>query len=95
MSPEQARGPNLDSRSDLFSLGSVLYEAATGQRPFSGNDAMAILASLAADVPPPPIDLNADVPDELSDLIMELLEKNPADRPATRARSRPAYVKWN
>jgi len=83
MSPEQARGPKVDGRSDLFSLGSVLYEAATGRRPFSGSDAMAVLSSLAVDIPMPPVELNSAIPFDLSDLIMDLLEKDPAHRPAS------------
>ncbi len=81
MSPEQARGPNVDARSDLFSLGCVLYEAATGQRPFPGSDAMAVLSSLAVDIPLPPAEINPEIPYELSDLILALLEKDPALRP--------------
>lgn len=83
MSPEQARSPKVDGRSDLFSLGCVLYESATGRRPFTGSDAMSVLSSLAVDVPLPPVELNGDIPFELSDLIMDLLEKDPTSRPPT------------
>ncbi len=80
MSPEQARGQTLDGRADLFSLGCVLYEALTGQRPFAGLDTMSILMSLASHTPAAPHTLNLACPERLSRLVMQLLEKNPADR---------------
>lgn len=80
MSPEQARGQTLDGRADLFSLGCVLYETLTGQRPFAGLDTMSILMSLASHTPAAPHTLNPACPERLSRLVMQLLEKNLADR---------------
>jgi len=83
MAPEQARGKAIDPRADLFSLGCVLYEMTTGQLPFAGPDTLAILSSLAIDTPAEPHTLDPAIPRNLSRLIMKLLEKNPADRPAS------------
>ena len=82
MAPEQARSKPVDHRADLFSLGVMLYEMTTGRRPFSGTDTMSILTSLAIDEPTAPNLINFSVPAELSDLIMRLLSKAPAKRPA-------------
>ena len=80
MAPEQARGYEVDQRADQFSLGCILYEMSTGKRPFSGDDPMAILTSLALDVPREPIRLNASLPPSLSQITMKLLEKEPGRR---------------
>ena len=85
MSPEQVRGKAVDARSDLFSLGCVLYTLCTGRPPFEGDTPLARAAALAADEPPPARGLNRAVPRALSDLIAELLAKNPNDRPTTAA----------
>jgi hypothetical protein len=85
MSPEQVRGRPLDPRTDLFSLGCVLFALCTGRPPFVADNLMAQAAALAADHPPPVRDLNPAVPAGLSDLIADLLAKDPAARPASAA----------
>lgn len=83
MAPEQASGAEADPRGDLFSLGCVLYQACTGRPPFRGRDTLLTLVSAATDQPPEPRALNPDVPAGLSRLVMHLLEKDPAWRPAS------------
>lgn len=83
MSPEQARGLKVDPRSDLFSLGCVLYRLVTGQAPFSGDTTMAVLTSLAVDQPRKVLESNPEVPAALADLIHKMLAKKPEDRPAS------------
>jgi serine/threonine protein kinase len=83
MAPEQARGEAVDGRADLFGLGCVLYQACTGELPFQGRDALSTLAALAADQPRPPRNLNPQVPPALSELVMQLLARDAADRPAS------------
>ncbi|HLW64036.1 MAG TPA: protein kinase [Gemmataceae bacterium] len=80
MAPEQAKGEKVDHRADLFSLGTVMYRMATGRLPFHGANTLAILSALATENPDPPQLLNFDIPPTLSDLIMKLLEKDPAKR---------------
>jgi WD40 repeat protein/serine/threonine protein kinase len=85
MAPEQVRG-RPEPRSDLFSLGCVLYRLCTGELPFQGADTLAILAALAQEQPRPPHSLNTDIPRCLSDVVMKLLAKKPEDRyPSARA----------
>jgi hypothetical protein len=82
MAPEQARGGEVDARADLFSLGCILYRAATGRAPFAGDDVLTVLTALAVDSPPPPALVDPAIPEALSDFIMRLLAKDPVDRPA-------------
>ncbi len=83
MAPEQAKGEKVDARVDLYSLGVVLYRAATGRLPLSGNDTMSLLMALATETPRPACDVNPDVPQPLSTLIMRLLAKDRNERPAS------------
>src|SRR5271166_1297636 len=76
MSPEQARGDELDGRSDLFSLGSVLYEMATGKIPFDGKTSAVIFQGILAGAPSRPTQLNASVPPKLEEIIDKALEKD-------------------
>jgi serine/threonine protein kinase len=80
MSPEQVRGEELDSRSDLFSFGSVLYEMATGRRPFTGNSAGAIFAAILNNTPVPASQLSSGLPSALERIISRALEKEPGAR---------------
>jgi WD40 repeat protein len=81
MAPEQGRNETADHRSDLFSLGAILYQLATGRRPFQGRDVFEVLESLASQTPPPPHTLNPEIGEPLSNLISRSLSKNPAGRP--------------
>jgi eukaryotic-like serine/threonine-protein kinase len=75
MSPEQADGRKLDTRSDIFSFGSVLYEMTTGRKPFTGNSPVSILAKVLHADPPPPREVNPAAPQELENIILRCLRK--------------------
>ena len=80
MSPEQAKGEPLDARTDLFSLGSVLFEMATGQPPFGGRSTAEVFAGLLTKTPPPVGSLNPAMPTALDPIIQKLLAKDRNDR---------------
>ena len=76
MSPEQARSETVDARSDLFSLGSVLYEMSTGKKPFTGANSLVTLNAVLHSKPVPPRDLNPKIPVELEGIIGKAMEKD-------------------
>jgi TolB-like protein len=80
MSPEQIEAKALDPRTDIFSLGIMLYEMATGARPFAGDSTPALMAAILKDHPTPAMQRRLDVPGGVSDLIDRCLEKHPPDR---------------
>jgi serine/threonine protein kinase/Flp pilus assembly protein TadD len=80
MSPEQIQGKVLDPRSDVFSLGIMLYEMVTGRRPFGGETAADVIAAVLRDRPPAPSRINAEAPRHLDRVIEQCMSKKPGDR---------------
>ena len=80
MAPEQIKGKPADHRSDIFSLGVVLYEMATGERPFTGETSADLISSILRDPPPPTHERNRDLPRHLDRIIDHCLEKDPDRR---------------
>ena len=85
MSPEQARGEAVDQWSDIFSLGILLYETATGVLPFTGDGLLTVLKQIESATPEPPSSVRAGLPSAFDDLIGECLAKNPASRPSAKS----------
>ena len=85
MSPEQANGEPVDGRSDLFSLGSVLYTLCTGHAPLRASTTMAVLKRVCEDTARPPGEVNPDIPEWLSSIIARLHEKDPGKHYQTAA----------
>lgn len=83
LSPEQGRGDPLDGRSDLYSLGVVLYELITGQLPFRADTPAGLIFKHVYEPPPPPLELNPEAPAFLVEICLKLLEKDPDDRYAS------------
>jgi serine/threonine protein kinase len=83
MSPEQVSGRLLDHRSDIFSLGVLLHEMATGRRPFEGNSSAELISSILRDSPPFVSDVREDLPPDLARVIRRCLEKDPRHRVQT------------
>jgi len=80
MSPEQARGDSIDQRSDLFSLGSVLYAMCTGRGPFRAETSSGMLRRVTDEEPSPIREINPDIPEWLCQIIAKLMSKQSADR---------------
>ncbi len=88
MAPEQAMGRPVDPRSDLFSLGCILYRMATGRNAFQGANAFSLMLAVNTVEPPRPTALEPGTPPALADLIVQLLAKDPGRAPTRRAKSR-------
>ena len=80
MSPEQGKGLWLDHRSDLYSLGIILYEMLTGAPPFSGQNPISVIMKHIREMPPPMDEVNIAVPEETQQIVLKLLAKEPVDR---------------
>lgn len=80
MAPEQVKGKSLDGRSDLFSLGVILYEMLVGEKPFDGQNVTTVIYKIVNENPIPPRELDASIPASLSELVLKALAKAPDDR---------------
>jgi serine/threonine protein kinase len=93
MSPEQAKGEDVDGRSDIFSLGSVMYESVTGKKPFPGNSNAEIVSHLLRSAPDDMDAVRAAVPFDLAELISRCLQKRRRNRPQSMIDVRDALLK--
>ena len=85
MSPEQVSGREVDHRTDIFSLGIILYEIASGRRPFEGSSSAELASAILRDTPPPLGELRSDLPEGLADVVSRALQKDREKRYATAA----------
>jgi predicted ATPase/predicted Ser/Thr protein kinase len=85
MSPEQAQGGPLSNATDIFSLGLVLYELATGRHPYPGHSTVAVLQAIALQAAVPPSRLRPEIPKSLEELILAMMDKDPGRRPSAHA----------
>jgi serine/threonine protein kinase len=85
MAPEQMLGEAFDERIDLYATGVVLFECLLGRLPYEANTAVALIARVLRDQPPAPATVDPEIPAALSDLVLRLLAKDPAQRPANAA----------
>ncbi len=91
LSPEQARGVKVDARSDVYSLGCVLYEILTGEPPFVGDSPVAVAYQHVREDPVPPSARHADISPDLDAVVLKALAKNPDNRYQTAARCAPTW----
>jgi len=95
MSPEQVRGDNVDARTDIFSLGLLLYEMATGRRAFSGGTGGVIIESILTKSPEPARELNSEIPPRLEEIINQAIQKNIEKRYQHAAEIQRIWSAWN
>jgi len=93
LSPEQARGEQVDARSDVYSLGCVLFEILTGEPPFTGDSPVAVAYQHVREDPRLPSSVNADIPRELDSIILKAMAKNPANRYQSAADMRSDLIR--